>query len=216
MHWPTSALGRPVAAQHRDQVGGLRRLAAVEQAALSGSPAVAIRAACRSTRSTASLRRRRGCARSRCRAATPDSWLTTACQRGQVQRGVVGLGQHPAGPGQRDPQRELRDERRDGPTAPRCRTRPGWPARGGCPGSGRAGPGPRAACTASSVTASRPAEQHLELVDRPRRSAASARPGPRRAARPAWSPRTAWPPRPGGAARRRGAAAAPARTRGRC
>ena len=56
-----------------------------------------------------------GCAAISLPCGTPDSWLTTACQRGQVHRGVVVLGEHPPGPRQADPQHELLDDRRPPP-----------------------------------------------------------------------------------------------------
>ena len=148
------------AGARRGRVRGCRRTAAALRA-----PPTPARRACAGPRPRSPSRWRPGCGRSRCRARCPDSWFSTACQRGRCSGGVVALGEHPAGPGQRRCAARTARRSPGGPRTPRCRRRPGWPAPGGCPASGRGGRGPPAGRAASLVTASLLAEQHLELVD---------------------------------------------------
>ena len=134
--------------------------------------------------------------------------------RQRLGRGV-GLGQHPPGPGQRDPQRELGDQRRPAPQ----RLDAGHVLAGEheVDALRPAAPGQiLQQVTASAATASRPAEQHLELVDH----RDDPRPAPARVLGPQLGQLGDLVPlrraRPAGAARRPGTAAAPARTPGRC
>ena len=91
------------------------RAAAVEQPRLRPVPPASARAACPAPRRRRSFGRVGDAERSRCRARTPDSWFTTACQRGRCSVASLSSVEHPAGPRQADAQDELLEDRRPHP-----------------------------------------------------------------------------------------------------
>ena len=217
MHWPTSARGhrRRRPAQVGDQVGEPGRAAAVEQPRLA--PVRRGTSSCRPrcTSSTEPLPVASGMPHDLVAVLDARLVVDHGVPAREAEGGVVELGEHPARPRQRDPQHELLEDRRPAPE----RLDAGHvlagqhqvdALRATAPGDvlEQHGGRPRDRVALG--------EQVLELVDHGDDPRPRARPGPRRAAPPAWSPRAPWPPPRGGASRRRGTAAAPARTRGRC